>query len=425
MSNTYPRDPETYERLIDKGFTTTDIKLHFDQEASASKILKEFGLSTKFTKNSSKKEAAEAALRGGISSELRKDTYLVMVGALSQEEVRRKHEIPTSASAQTFSMIEPKYKKRVAGLNAKHAHEFSSQFDPKSVNSREPDELLKDMLKNSVSVSALARMLEVSDQSISSYLSKCDGLPADVVVSCNEKEILKNTYDEVQAFMDKALEGDLYYSDGPTYLVMTEHALRSVVKKHFKSNAEYRAFVSKASQKQRRETNISRYGAENVWSGESSVTEKMLEKKRATRRPVEKIIDGPLQCWSEEYPSPELLNDLCFNNGFYLKDITSAFGVDVSTARERLGRKARRRLSDADREERYEALAKRIESRASAKDLTFDISNLELSNISRKYAIPSSAVKAILSRVVSDYDVLRNEYCSLSCLLYTSDAADE
>ena len=67
MSNTYPRDPETYERLIDKGFTTTDIKLHFDQEASASKILKEFGLSTKFTKNSSKKEAAEAALRGGIS----------------------------------------------------------------------------------------------------------------------------------------------------------------------------------------------------------------------------------------------------------------------------------------------------------------------------------------------------------------------
>ena len=414
MSNTYPRDPETYERLIDKGFTTTDIKLHFDQEASASKILKEFGLSTKFTKNSSKKEAAEAALRGGISSELRKDTYLVMVGALSQEEVRRKHEIPTSASAQTFSMIEPKYKKRVAGLNAKHAHEFSSQFDPKSVNSREPDELLKDMLKNSVSVSALARMLEVSDQSISSYLSKCDGLPADVVVSCNEKEILKNTYDEVQAFMDKALEGDLYYSDGPTYLVMTEHALRSVVKKHFKSNAEYRAFVSKASQKQRRETNISRYGAENVWSGESSVTEKMLEKKRATRRPVEKIIDGPLQCWSEEYPSPELLNDLCFNNGFYLKDITSAFGVDVSTARERLGRKARRRLSDADREERYEALAKRIESRASAKDLTFDISNLELSNISRKYAIPSSAVKAILSRVVSDYDVLRNEYCSLS-----------
>ena len=414
MSTSYPRDPETYKRLIDKGFTTTDIKLHFDQEESASKILKEFGLVTKFTKNSSKKEVAEAALHDGVSDELRKDTYLIMVGALSQEEVRRKHEIPTNASAQAFSMIEPKYKKRVAGLNAKHSHDFSSQFDPSAVNNREPNELLKDMLKNSVSVSALARILEVSDQSISSYLSECDDLPEDVVVSCNDKEILKNTYDEVQAFMDKALAGELYYSDGPTYLVMTEHALRSAVKKHFKSNAEYRDFVSKASQKQRRETNISRYGAENVWSGESSVTEKMLEKKRNTRRPIEKIIDGPLQKWSEEYPSPELLNDLCFNNCFYLKDITSAFDVDVSVARERMGRKARRRLSDADREERYVALADRIKSKASAEDLTFDISNLALEIISRKYAIPSSAVKSVLSKVVSDYDVLRNAYCSLS-----------
>lgn len=414
MSDTYPHDVETYTRLIDKGFTATDIKLHFEQDSSASKILKELGLSTKFTKSSSKSEVAEAALRDGVSDELRRDTYLIMAGALSQESVRRKHEIPTSASAQVFGLIEPKYKKRVAGLNARYSRDFSAGFDPRAVNGREPDALLIDMLKNAVSVSALSRILEVSDRSIAAYLSKCGVVPEGVVVSCNELDVTNNTQHEVQAFIDKVMSGELYYSDGPAHLVMTEQSLRSVIKTRFKTTSEYRAFANKASQKQRAETNVARYGGENVWSKESSVAEKMHETKRGARQPMEKLVAGPLRQWSDEYPTPDLLNSLCFNNGFYISDVVNVFGVDADVARDRMGRKSRAKLSAADLEERYDALSKQVTASTHADDLAFDIENLDINSISRKYAIPAGAVKNVLSRVVPNYAVLRNAYYSLT-----------
>ena len=84
---------EDLETLINAGFTATDLRLHFDEKENFSKITRDAGLKMIYNKNSSKSDIANARLSFGISESLKLDTYLVMVGAKDQVEVRRKHNI--------------------------------------------------------------------------------------------------------------------------------------------------------------------------------------------------------------------------------------------------------------------------------------------------------------------------------------------
>lgn len=395
---------EDLETLINAGFTATDLRLHFDEKENFSKIARDAGLKMIYNKNSSKSDIANARLSFGISESLKLDTYLVMVGAKDQVEVRRKHNIPTSASAKVFGSIDDHYKKFVAGSKGNSKSEYDVEFH----SDLSPERLLRAMLKHSVSVSTLARVCEVDQQSVREFLCSCESLSDEpVIANTSIEEIVSSCKDELLDIVERVKANELLYGDVPTTFIFSENLLRQCLKQVLPSEADYKDFYKSASKESHRVNNINKYGVENVWSKGSPIVEKMNKEKENRLVSARRIVSAPLPDWSELSQDKELFYDLAVGNCFTHNDFREIYKVSSEEVKNAFSDVKRPRLNKktvGDREERH---FKRISESVSVDEFQRDASFLASEAFYRKYALPKKLMSRIGPRMTSDYDQRR------------------
>lgn len=392
------------EMLINAGFTATDLRLHFDEKENFSKIVRDAGLKMIYNKNSSKSDIANARLSFGVSDSLKLDTYLVMVGAKDQADVRRKHNIPTSASAQVFGAIDDNYKKFVAGSKGNSKSEYDSAFQ----SELSPERLLRAMLKHSVSVSTLARIFEVEQNSVREFLCQCESLSDETVVAnSSAEEIASNCKDELLDIVKRVKENELLYSEVPTTFIFSENLLRECLKQVLPSASDYKDFYKSASKESHRVNNVNKYGVENVWSKGSPFLEKMNKDKENRVVSARRIVTSPLPDWSELSQDKELFYDLAVGNCFIYSDFREIYKVspeEVTNAFSDVKRPRLNKKTVLDREEQH---FKRISESVSVDEFQRDASFLKSELLYRKYALPKKLMSRIGPRITSDYEQRR------------------